>query len=203
MPAPSKSASPSVRTRLHRRHDAVGLLSVAVSALLFFTGCVGSHKNLAAFAAVSTDNSPPSEKARPGAAWRLAKVDVAGLDTDCAEVMFGQGESMLPLYHDRTLLVVKRLHFETLKAGMTVVFSGDSGFPVAHVLVSQSRSGWTAAGVANGKCDTTRVTADNYRGTVVRAFELDWDGTQSLGFPAGSHQGPSGQARENILATAQ
>jgi hypothetical protein len=102
--------------------------------------------------------------------WQLAETFAAGRED--AEVVLGLGESMEPLYRGRTVLVIERQRFETLAAGMTVVFTGDSGRPVAHVLVRPVPGGWEAAGLANTEPDTTRVTALNYRGTVTKAFEL-------------------------------
>lgn len=86
------------------------------------------------------------------------------------EVMLGQGDSMLPLYPDRTVIVVQRQAMAELRAGMTVVFIGDSGRPVAHVLVAKTARGWTAKGVGNDYLDRTTVRLQNYVGTVVRAF---------------------------------
>jgi hypothetical protein len=54
---------------------------------------------------------------------------------------------------------------------MTVVFVGDSGFPVAHVLIRKTTDGWMAKGVSNLKCDARRVNDDNYMTVVVRAYE--------------------------------
>lgn len=53
---------------------------------------------------------------------------------------------------------------------MTVVFIGDRGRPVAHLLVKKTDQGWLAKGLANPEADRTLVRAQNYLGTVVRAF---------------------------------
>lgn len=135
-------------------------------------GCVHSAPRGDWRSQVPLDRSPRPEIASPGEAWRMAQALVGGRED--MDVVIGVGESMRPLYRGRTLLVIERQRFETLAPGMTVVFAGDGGWPVAHVLVRPVRGGWEAAGVANTERDTTRVTAHNYRGTVTKAFELTW-----------------------------
>lgn len=87
-----------------------------------------------------------------------------------AEVFFGRGESMQPLYRDGTALVVERMEMEALRVGMTVLFIGRAGEPVAHVLIEKTSRGWIAAGLANAAPDRTPVRYRNYLGTVVAAF---------------------------------
>ena len=77
---------------------------------------------------------------------------------------------MLPLYPDLTVLIVQRLPMSELRAGMTVVFVGDRGRPVAHTLVKKTFRGWMAKGLANSEADTTLVKVPNYLGTVIKAF---------------------------------
>ncbi len=112
--------------------------------------------------------SPRPERVAPREAWRLAESLAAG--KRACEVMIGSGGSMLPLYPDRTVLVVERLPIAKLKRGMTVVFIGDSGRPVAHTLIEKTPRGWVAQGLANGERDRTLVRERNYLGAVVRAF---------------------------------
>ena len=117
----------------------------------------------------------------PGRIWREAEA-YAAARTDC-EVLVGRGDSMLPLFRDRTVIVVRRTPLGELRAGMTVVFLGDQGRPVAHVLVARSAGGWIAKGLANAEVDRTRVSRRNYVGQVVRAYVPD------SGAP-GAHAGP-------------
>lgn len=86
------------------------------------------------------------------------------------EVVVGRGDSMLPLYQDRTVLVLETLQMSAWRAGMTVVFIGEQGRPVAHTLVSKTSRGWIACGLGNSERDRTLVRSSNYVGTVVRAF---------------------------------
>ena len=84
--------------------------------------------------------------------------------------MVGRGNSMLPLYHDQTVLVVQSVSMPELQAGMTVVFIGDQGHPVAHTLLEKTPSGWWAIGMGNREADRTRVRFSNLIGVVVRAY---------------------------------
>ncbi|MEX2043987.1 MAG: hypothetical protein WD941_01455 [Opitutus sp.] len=104
----------------------------------------------------------------PSEALRRAEALVAGRRN--MDVLIGRGDSMRPLYPDRTILVVERMAMSSLLPGMTVVFVGDSGFPIAHVLSHRTSTGWMARGLANGEADRGRVRPGNYLGTVVAAF---------------------------------
>lgn len=115
-----------------------------------------------------THLSPEAHEVAPQDAWRLAELFAASR-SDC-EVVVGRGDSMLPLYRDRTVLVLEHMDMSALRSGMTVVFVGDSGRPVAHTLVEKTVRGWRAAGVALGKRDQTFIQSRNYIGTVIRAY---------------------------------
>jgi hypothetical protein len=113
--------------------------------------------------------SPAAEVVQPFDAMRFAKKYV--VDHPGTEFLVGSGDSMLPLYKDHTVVVTQKVAVADLKAGMTAVYLGDSGRPVAHVLVRMTSDGWIAMGVGNVKCDETLVTQDNLLGVVVKAFE--------------------------------
>jgi hypothetical protein len=117
---------------------------------------------------VALENSPRPEWVAASDAWRMAEAHAASIPG--GDVMVGQGDSMQPLYPDRTVIVVQRLAMADLRPGMTVVFIGDSGRPVAHTLVAKTSRGWIAKGVGNSYVDRTPVRMHNYLGTVVRAF---------------------------------
>jgi hypothetical protein len=112
--------------------------------------------------------SPFPEVAQSGDAWRQAEAFAAAAPG--CEVLIGSGDSMLPLYHDRTVLVVRRFAMSELRAGMTVIFTGSEGRMVAHTLVAKTSGGWIARGLGNAEADRTRVRVDNYLGTVIKAF---------------------------------
>ena len=96
--------------------------------------------------------------------------DVRAIEQPECDVFVGRGDSMLPLYRDRTVLVVQTVPMAELHAGMTVVFVGDQGHPVAHVLQEKTPSGWRAIGVGNRESDRTRVKRSNLLGVVIRAY---------------------------------
>lgn len=131
-------------------------------------GCASHATNAHPGSIVSAADSPVALEVSPADAWRHAEAYVAA-HPDC-EPFVGRGDSMLPLYRDRTVLVVKMMTMSELRQGMTVVFFGDQGRPVAHVLVKRTTRGWVAMGLKNHLPDLTHVRADNYLGTVVRAF---------------------------------
>ena len=106
-------------------------------------------------------------------AWRLAEAYVA-CHPGCDAVV-GSGDSMLPLYRDRTVLVVRTVEASELRRGMTAVFIGDQGRPVAHVLIEKTPRGWRAMGLGNREPDRTRVGYRNLIGVVVKAYAPDPD----------------------------
>lgn len=117
--------------------------------------------------------SPGAEVVQPFEAMVLGRKYVA--EHPGTEFLVGSGNSMLPLYKDHTVIVTRRIAVSELRAGMTAVYLGDAGRPVAHVLVARTRDGWVAMGVGNAECDATPVTEDNLLGVVVRAFEPSSD----------------------------
>lgn len=109
--------------------------------------------------------------ASAGRVWREAEAFAATLPH--GDVHVGRGDSMLPLFPDRTVIVVQKTPLSELRAGMTVVFVGDRGRPVAHTLVACSAGGWIAKGLGNREEDNTRVRRSNYIGQVIRAYLPD------------------------------
>ena len=160
--------SPTVSRRCFARIAAIG---AAVALVAMGTGCAtrvvpaaGTATAVAPLAVLS----PAPEVAESGDAWRQAEA-LAATMPGC-EVLVGSGDSMLPLYRDRTVLVVRRFAMSELRAGMTVIFTGDHGHLVAHTLVEKSPGGWIAQGLGNQQRDRTRVRSGNYLGTVIKAF---------------------------------
>jgi hypothetical protein len=120
-------------------------------------------------AAAVAAKSPVAEVVPPLEAVRKAR---AYVDTHPGtDFMMGSGDSMLPLYRDHTVIVLEHIAIGQFQAGMTVVFVGDQGFPVAHVLVRRASGGWMSMGVNNTECDRSRVGEDNYIGVVVKAYQ--------------------------------
>jgi hypothetical protein len=113
--------------------------------------------------------SPAAEVVQPFEAMRLAKKYV--VENPGTDFLVGSGDSMLPLYQDHTVVVTRQVSVGELQAGMTAVYLGDSGHPVAHVLVQKTPDGWVAQGVGNAAPDATLVTAGNLMGIVVKAYQ--------------------------------
>ena len=152
-------------TVLFSRWAAFGLVTLAGFGL---SGCATQSTARFSPQAVAA-LSPAAEVVQPFEAMRLGTRYVA--EHPGTEFLVGSGNSMLPLYKDHTVVVTQQVAVADLKAGMTAVYFGDSGRPVAHVLVKKTSDGWIAMGVGNAKCDTTPVTQDNLLGVVVRAYE--------------------------------
>ncbi len=113
--------------------------------------------------------SPAAEAAQPFDAIRLGEKYVA--EHAGTDLLVGSGDSMKPLYKDHTVVITRKIAMSDLRPGMTAVYIGESGRPVAHVLVKKTSDGWIAMGVGNAECDSTRVTEGNLLGVVVKAFE--------------------------------
>lgn len=88
-----------------------------------------------------------------------------------ADYAIGSGDSMLPLYHDRAVIVTERPPLATLKVGQTVVFMGADGIPVAHVLVRRTADGWVTMGLGNRVPDDGALTDNAYMGVVIKAYQ--------------------------------
>ncbi len=144
---------------------------VAVAAV--WTGLTGNVRATDGAASLSRSMLPqlsPIAETVAGVcdAWRAAE-KFAATHAHC-DVMVGRGDSMLPLYRDRTVLVIQSVATAELQAGMTVVFIGDHGHAVAHTLLEKTATGWRAIGMGNREPDRTRVRRANLLGVVVRAY---------------------------------
>ncbi len=120
----------------------------------------------------AVDDAARSPVAEPVGAvldgWRRAEA-YAAAHPGC-EVFVGRGDSMLPLYRDRTVLVVREIAMKDLRVGMTVIFTGDRGNLVAHRLLQSTSDGWLAMGDGNHEPDRTLVNHRNLVGVVVKAY---------------------------------
>jgi hypothetical protein len=82
----------------------------------------------------------------------------------------GRGDSMQPLYDSNTVIVVEKIAYEDLKAGMLVAYRNSQGARVVHQLLYQDHHGWVAQGIGNEGRDRDRVTRANLEGVVYGAF---------------------------------
>ena len=133
----------------------------------FGSGCA-SYQVAYSPAAVAA-NSPTAQVVGRAELYPLATKYVA--EHPGTDYMVGSGDSMEPLYKDHTVIITEPMPISGLKPGMTVVYLGDSGHPIAHVLVKKTSDGWIAMGGGNPRCDIQSVREENYIATVVAAYE--------------------------------
>lgn len=77
---------------------------------------------------------------------------------------------MLPVYGPKTVLVLQKVEFEALKAGMNVAYTNRNDMMVVHRLVSREKNGWRVIGLNNEVEDRERVTPYSLLGVVYAAF---------------------------------
>ncbi len=148
------------------------LRRLAPTAALALSGMAGpgcANSGVAYSPAAVAAYSPPPQAVGSLEAYPLAQRYVA--EHPGTDFMVGCGESMRPLYNDHTVIITEQEPLSGLRPGMTVVFLGESGFPVAHVLVKKTPDGWISMGIGNPRCDELPVRDDNYMAVVVRAYE--------------------------------
>jgi hypothetical protein len=104
-------------------------------------------------------------------AWRDAE-RVAAAD-DKRTTVIGSGESMRPIYGENTVLVISRIAYDELRAGMQIAYTNKDGRRVVHVLKSQDARGWKVQGLNNVSEDRERVTPYNLLGVVYASFATD------------------------------
>ena len=161
----SHTANPTTTASLLARAGAaagLALLGFGWSGCSTQTALTFSPEAVAAY-------SPTPEVVPTFEAIKLAKKYV--VDHPGTDFMVGSGNSMLPLYKDQTVVVTQKVAVPDLRTGMTAVFIGDQGRPVAHVLVRQTSEGWIAMGVGNERPDSTPVGSANLIGIVVKAYQ--------------------------------
>ena len=89
------------------------------------------------------------------------------------ETVIGSGDSMRPIYGDRTVLVLAPIDYAKLKAGMQVGYVNRHGRRVVHVLLEPAMDGWRVQGLNNESEDRERVTRYNLIGVVYASFATD------------------------------
>ncbi|MDD2764198.1 MAG: S24/S26 family peptidase [Opitutaceae bacterium] len=152
------------------------------------TGAPGPTRGLAAIAALGSilgwgggcataPLTPPEPTVAPSAnvdvneAWRDAKL-VAAREPGRIPVV-GTGSSMQPVYGDNTMLVVRPVDYDDLRAGMTVAYVDHTGVRVVHRLVEKVADGWRVLGLNNERVDNELVTRKNLIGAVYASFNYD------------------------------
>jgi hypothetical protein len=112
--------------------------------------------------------SPPAAVVTPYQAVELAHQYVS--EHPGSDFAVGSGNSMLPLYTDHDVIVLERPALSELKPGQTVVFMGENGVPVAHILVNLTSRGWYTMGLNNPNLDPDTLSEGRYVGVVVKAY---------------------------------
>lgn len=112
--------------------------------------------------------SPPSAAVTRSQAWRDAEA-LAAMEPGRFTVI-GAGASMRPVYGENTVIVLQKVAFDELAAGMSVAYRGRSGRIILHRLVAPEAGGWRAVGLNNELEDPERVTPANLIGAVYAVF---------------------------------
>jgi hypothetical protein len=143
----------------------VGIVALIAAGLMGPSGCKAPE--------MQTHMSPPLAVIT-GNPWQEATLVSKRVPRSI--VLIGHGKSMEPLYPEGTVLVLQRLNWDNLRAGMTAVYNKDPDNPyhmVAHLLLKKDLGEWRTQGFNNAKPDETWVTEKNYIGTVVAAFRKE------------------------------
>jgi hypothetical protein len=145
----------------------LGVLSVTGCGL-FCAGCT------------APETPPPIKSKAPATqvgrmeAWRDAEM-ITDRDTG-RMTMIGSGDSMRPIYGEHTMLVLSKIAYEDLRAGMQVAYVNAAGRRVVHVLLSRNAAGWVVQGLNNENVDREQVTRSNLIGVVYASFATDGEG---------------------------
>jgi len=145
-------------------------LLAAVLALAWGGGCSATAPTPAA-QPVAT--ATPSANVDVDEAWNDAKM-VARREPGSMPVV-GSGTSMQPVYGDNTMLVIKPIAYDQLRAGMTVAYLNQRGARVVHRLVEKTPEGWRVKGLNNEQVDAELVTRRNLLGVVYASFNYETD----------------------------
>ncbi len=145
----------------------IGIIVVLLLALLGVSGCAGLGAPVS-LATVSRMSPPPEDAGPVSASARAAQYVASHPGT---QIALGSGDSMMPLYRDNTMIVIRKVPMAQLKRGMTVVYISREGWPIAHALVERNDDGWVAMGLHNPDCHPETVRGANYVGVVVKAFQ--------------------------------
>jgi hypothetical protein len=153
----------------HRPILRLATLAALFAGTLAWSGCstMGVASSSIPRAAVA-QMSPAPQITTPYRAVEAARRYVR--DHPGSDFAVGSGDSMLPLYQDRDVIVLERPALSDLKVGQTVMFLGQDGVPVAHVVLTHARRGWVTMGLANSETDPDVLRESNYMGVVVKAF---------------------------------
>jgi hypothetical protein len=141
-------------------------------AFLALAGLVGCSTGVTEVP-VSKQSTPATDVSRLQA-WKDAE-RVAASEEGRITVI-GSGESMRPIYGENTVLVLSKIAYADLKAGMQVGYVNQSGKSIVHVLREKDTQGWRVQGLNNDALDSERVTRYNLIGVVYASFATEEPG---------------------------
>jgi len=88
------------------------------------------------------------------------------------DIYKGSGKSMDPSFSSTSFLLVKKLSFESINIGMTILFHDFNGDTVAHRVIGHTESGMIITrGINNTKTDPHPITRDQVIGALVGTID--------------------------------
>ena len=85
----------------------------------------------------------------------------------------GAGESMMPLYGDNSLFVIRSADFDSLERGAMIAYRNQHGQIIIHQLIRKRGQKWMAQGLNNKVMDNEWVTIDKFIGVVYAVFHTN------------------------------
>lgn len=81
-----------------------------------------------------------------------------------------KGSSMEPVLQDGTVILLRKVDYMELEAGMDVAYTNARGEQVVHKLVRKRGTYWVARGINNPRDDPDVVTPENLIGVLYGIF---------------------------------
>lgn len=116
-------------------------------------------------------NTPAAQVVAEGQQMRQA--ELAATVIKGAQIFWGVGQSMQPLYAPSTAVVVRPIEYGRIKKGMTLLYTRRDGAVVAHSVVDEDGQGYVVQGVNNDEPDRESVNETNLIGVVVAAYSAN------------------------------
>lgn len=80
---------------------------------------------------------------------------------------------MQPVFGDNTMIVISKIAYEELQAGMTIAYLNRKGHQVVHQILEKTAKGWRVQGLNNETEDLDLVTRENLLGVVYASFAAE------------------------------
>jgi len=117
------------------------------------------------------DKRVPSSNVSRVQAWKDAEL-VSKMGEGRASAA-GSGGSMQPVFGDNTMIVISKIAYEELQAGMTVAYLNRRGHQVVHQILEKKVQGWRVQGLNNETEDLDFVTRENLLGVIYASFAAE------------------------------